>query len=204
MSLWAIYGIGFLAQFLFSLRLVIQWLSSEKEKRVVTPILFWIVSLMASILLFIYGILRHDFAIMLGQAVTHYIYIRNLQLQNEWGKFPQILRWLVISFPILSLIYLLYYSAIEFNILFQNEDIPLWLLLLGSAAQLVFALRFVYQWLFSEVKKRSILPFGFWLISLVGSLMILIYAMFRADWVLIVGHSFGSFVYIRNMMLSKQ
>ena len=77
MSDWIIYSIGFLAQLLFSSRLVVQWLTSEKQKRVITPTLFWTLSLVASFLLFIYGYLRNDFAIMLGQGLTYFIYIRN-------------------------------------------------------------------------------------------------------------------------------
>ena len=81
MSNWLIYSIGFFAQILFSSRLIIQWVTSEKQRRVITPTLFWTLSLIASVLLFIYGYLRYDFSIMLGQSLTYYIYIRNLQLQ---------------------------------------------------------------------------------------------------------------------------
>ncbi|HAI18974.1 MAG TPA: lauroyl acyltransferase, partial [Xanthomarina gelatinilytica] len=71
MSNWIIYSIGFLAQILFSSRLIVQWLTSEKQKQVTTPTLFWSLSLMASFLLFVYGYLRNDFAIMFGQALTY-------------------------------------------------------------------------------------------------------------------------------------
>ena len=84
MSDWVIYGIGFLAQALFSGRLLVQWILSEKSKRIITPSLFWKLSLLASFLLFVYGYLRDDFAIMLGQSLTYFIYIRNLHLQGEW------------------------------------------------------------------------------------------------------------------------
>ena len=94
MSDWLIYTIGFIAQILFSSRLVVQWITSEKQRKVITPTLFWTLSLIASFLLFLYGYLRDDFAIMLGQTLTYFIYIRNLQLQNEWQKFHWSLRWL--------------------------------------------------------------------------------------------------------------
>jgi lipid-A-disaccharide synthase-like uncharacterized protein len=84
MSDWIIYSIGFSAQILFSSRLLIQWLQSEKVKMVVTPLLFWQLSLLASFLLFVYGWFRNDFAIMLGQVLTYFIYIRNLQIQWFW------------------------------------------------------------------------------------------------------------------------
>ena len=86
--------------------------------------------------------------------------------------------------------------------LFKNEDIPLWLLILGSVAQVIFTLRFIYQWIYSERKKKSSLPLGFWLLSLIGGLLILTYAILRKDPVLFVGHLMGVFIYFRNMRLS--
>ena len=78
--------IGFLGQGLFFSRFLVQLLLSEKYKKVVTPSVFWKLSLLASIIFFVYGYLREDFSIMLGQSITYFIYIRNLQLQNEWQK----------------------------------------------------------------------------------------------------------------------
>lgn len=204
MKPWVLYSIGFLAQILFSGRLLVQWALSEKAKKVVTPSLFWQMSLIASFLLFIYGYLRDDFAIMLGQALTYFIYIRNLQLQGKWKKTPKIIRFFLLVFPILLAIYAFNNNKIDIDNLFKNELIPLWLLILGSLAQLIFTLRFVYQWLYSEKNKESILPFGFWLLSLIGSLLILTYAIIRKDPVLFVGHIFGSVVYIRNLILLKK
>jgi len=204
MSNWLVYGIGFLAQILFSSRLIVQWVASERQQRVVTPQLFWTLSLMASILLFIYGVLRDDFSIMLGQSLTYYIYIRNLQLQEQWQKFPKIVRWVMISFPIVIVSYFLLNKTIQTDLLFHNPIIPIWLLLLGSIAQMVFVLRFIYQWLISEVKKTSSLPLGFWILSVFGSLLILIYAVIRVDWILIIGHGFGTLIYIRNIYLIQK
>ena len=197
-----IYAIGFLAQLMFSGRLIIQWFLSEKQKRVLTPSTFWWLSLGASFLLFVYGYLRDDFAIMLGQTLTYFIYIRNLQLQGQWIKSPKILRWFLFIFPILLVIYGYNNGHYDIDKLFRNEDIPLWLLLLGSIAQVIFTLRFIYQWIYSERKKKSSLPLGFWLLSLVGGLLILTYAILRRDPVLFVGHLMGVFIYYRNMKLS--
>ena len=201
MSNWLIYTIGFIAQILFSSRLIIQWISSEREKRVITPTLFWTLSLIASFLLFIYGYLRNDFAIMLGQALTYFIYIRNLQLQNQWQKFHWLTRYLLLSVPTLIVIYYFNNNVIDKDLLFKNEAIPTWLLWLGIISQVVFTLRFVYQWLYSERKKTSSLPLGFWLLSLVGSILILTYAVYRKDPVLFIGHLLGSAIYVRNLIL---
>ncbi|GFZ78341.1 lauroyl acyltransferase [Aquaticitalea lipolytica] len=204
MSDWLIYSIGFVAQILFSSRLIIQWIVSEKQKRVITPTTFWTLSLVASFLLFIYGYLRQDFAIMLGQSLTYFIYIRNLQLQGEWKRFPKVVQWTLLLIPTLIIIYYFNNNKIDVDLLFKNENIPFWLLILGIVSQLIFTFRFVYQWLYSEFKKVSALPFGFWLLSLVGSLSILVYAIFRRDPVLFVGHGLGTIIYTRNLFLIKR
>src|SRR5690625_7886385 len=95
MSNWIIFGIGFLAQALFGLRLGIQWILSERNKKVLTPTLFWKISLFAALLFFIYGYLRNDFAIMLGQTFTYFIYVRNIQLQKQWENAPRPLKWIL-------------------------------------------------------------------------------------------------------------
>ena len=203
MSNWVIYGIGFIAQILFSARLLFQWITSEKHKKVITPFLFWYLSLLASFILFIYGYLRDDFAIMLGQVITYFIYIRNIQLQRRWSYLPGLIRSVVVVFPFAICIYYLFTNSIEWNSWFKNELIPFWLLTLGIISQLIFTMRFVVQWLQSEKQQQSILPFGFWVLSLIGSVLILIYAIFRKDPVLFLGHLLGSAIYIRNIMLLK-
>ncbi|MDT0557138.1 lipid-A-disaccharide synthase N-terminal domain-containing protein [Ichthyenterobacterium sp. W332] len=201
MSNWIIYSIGFIAQILFSSRLVIQWITSEKQRKVITPTLFWTLSLIASFLLFVYGYLRDDFAIMLGQSLTYFIYIRNLQLQGEWAKFPKILQLALFVIPVGIVVYYFNNNIIDRDVLFKNEAIPEWLLWLGIISQVIFTLRFVYQWLYSEHKKESSLPLGFWLLSVTGALLILTYAVFRKDPVLFVGHGFGTIIYIRNLVI---
>ncbi len=203
MSNWMIYAIGFLAQILFSGRMLVQWIVSEKQKKIITPTLFWKLSLVASFLLFIYGYLRDDFAIMLGQTLTYFIYIRNLHFQGEWVKLNKYFRTFIILFPFLIVLYTNFNNEYNLEKLFLNEAIPLWLLVLGSIAQIIFTLRFVYQWAYSEKKKESSLPLGFWVLSLIGSSLTLVYGIIREDPVLIAGHLFGSVIYIRNLFILK-
>lgn len=81
---------------------------------------------------------------------------------------------------------------------FFNEDIPLGLLIWGSLGQIIFTLRFVYQWIYSRKRHESVLPLGFWIISLLGSCIIVSYAVFRQDPVIILGQSTGLIVYFRK------
>jgi len=196
-----VYMIGFSAQILFSARLLVQWIQSEKVKKVLTPELFWELSLMASFLLFVYGWLRDDFAIMLGQSITYFIYIRNMQLQGSWRKVPYFLQIFLWIFPALIVLYAYNNNTMDMLRLFKNEDIPLLLLLWGSIGQILFTFRFVYQWVYSERMKESNLPLGFWILSLTGSFMILSYAIFRKDPVLLLGQLFGFIIYTRNIMI---
>lgn len=76
----------------------------------------------------------------------------------------------------------------------------LWLVV-GFAGQLAFTGRFALQWLYSEYKKRSVIPVGFWYLSLIGSALLLAYALYRQDPVFILGQSFGFVVYLRNLQL---
>ncbi|MBT9236858.1 lipid-A-disaccharide synthase N-terminal domain-containing protein [Pseudomonas inefficax] len=76
----------------------------------------------------------------------------------------------------------------------------LWLVI-GFAGQAVFTGRFVLQWLYSEFKRRSVIPVGFWYLSMLGSALLLTYAIYRQDPVFIIGQGFGLLVYLRNLQL---
>lgn len=203
MNTFFVYAIGFVAQLLFSARMILQWIVSEKNKRVITPSSFWIHSLIASFLLFIYGYLRNDFAIMLGQTITYFIYIRNLQLCGEWEKLNKGFRWFLSLFPALIILWYHNNNRYDLSNLLGEGSLPRWLLIWGIAAQIIFTFRFILQWRYSEKANKSVLPLGFWWLSLIGSGMILTYAILRRDPVLFVGQMFGFIVYSRNIALMK-
>ena len=140
---------------------------------------------------------------MLGQSLTYFIYIRNLHFQGEWQKAPAALRYFLLAFPLLILIYGYNNGAYDLEILLHNTQIPQWLMILGIVGQLVFTLRFVYQWWYSEQKKESHLPKGFWRLSALGALLIMTYAIYRMDPVLMVGHGSGLIIYLRNLFIGK-
>jgi lipid-A-disaccharide synthase-like uncharacterized protein len=74
-----------------------------------------------------------------------------------------------------------------------------WWVALGFVAQLMFTARFAVQWLASERVGRSVIPIAFWYFSIVGGLLLLLYALVRRDPVFIAGQAFGVFVYARNL-----
>ena len=199
-----IYVIGFLAQVFFSARILLQWFLSERAKKVISPAIFWQLSIVGAYLLFVYGWLRDDFAIILGQIISYYIYIWNLDKKHQWKKLPVIIRTLLLLTPVVAILYMLKDAGIFVDQFFRNEKIPLWLLVYGSMGQIIFTLRCVYQWIYSKRKDESLLPIGFWVISLFGSLIIVSYAIYRSDPVLILGQSTGLIAYSRNIYLSKR
>lgn len=199
-----VYLLGLVAQLLFSARLLVQWIISEKVQKVLTPEIFWQLSLCASFLFFVYGWLRDDFAIILGQSITYFIYIRNMQMQGTWVKLPVSMRLFLWLFPLMILAYSFMNGQSDIERLFFNETIPFWLIMWGIVGQVVFTFRFIYQWIYSEKIKRSHLPTGFWFLSLTGSLMILTYAVIRKDPILFLGQLFGSVIYIRNIMIERK
>jgi len=73
-------AVGFGGQALFSSRFLLQWLTSEKQKKSVIPVGFWFFSIGGSLLLLTYAIHREDPVFILGQSAGLLIYIRNLQL----------------------------------------------------------------------------------------------------------------------------
>ncbi|HOT65609.1 MAG TPA: lipid-A-disaccharide synthase N-terminal domain-containing protein [Dysgonamonadaceae bacterium] len=196
-----IFGVGLLAQLLFSARVLYQWIVTEKARKVLSPPAFWVLSIIGSYLLFIYGVLRDDFSIILGQFLSYYVYLWNLNMQKLWGKIAGIVKVMLLLTPVAAVAYMLRDPS-SFNLtFFHNQDVPLWLLILGSTGQVIFSLRFVYQWVYGLIHHCSVLPLGFWIWSLIGSLIIIVYAFFRLDPVLILGQSFGFVAYIRNIMI---
>ncbi|PVE23717.1 hypothetical protein DC522_14030 [Microvirga sp. KLBC 81] len=71
----------------------------------------------------------------------------------------------------------------------------------GVLAQFVFGARFIVQWIASEKAEKSVIPMGFWFLSIAGGLMTLIYGFVRRDIVIISGQALSVFIYVRNLML---
>lgn len=70
--------VGFTGQALFSMRFLIQWLSTEKHRKSVIPVAFWHFSILGGAMLLAYAIYRSDPVFILGQATGLLIYSRNL------------------------------------------------------------------------------------------------------------------------------
>lgn len=198
---WVVFTIGFLAQFFFTARTLIQWLSSEKSKHNESPSAYWIFSVLGAWIMLFYGVLRNDFAIILGQIISYYVYLWNLGVKGLWGRIVPVTKAILVVTPLVAVLLLAGNGNGFADKLLHNEEIPAGLLVFGSAGQVIFTLRFVYQWLYSKKRHRSELPVGFWIISLTGSSVIVAYGIFRKDPVLVLGQSFGLVAYVRNLII---
>jgi lipid-A-disaccharide synthase-like uncharacterized protein len=71
---------------------------------------------------------------------------------------------------------------------------------IGLFGQILFTGRMIVQYVASQRKGTSVVPPMFWWMSLVGSLLLLAYFLWRRDPIGLLGQAFGSFVYLRNII----
>jgi lipid-A-disaccharide synthase-like uncharacterized protein len=70
--------LGFIAQALFTMRFLVQWIASERAGRSVIPLAFWLFSIGGGVLLFLYALYRRDPVFIAGQGFGVFVYLRNL------------------------------------------------------------------------------------------------------------------------------
>ena len=196
-----VYLIGLAGMGIYGIRILIQWYLSEKSHQVESPGIYWILSSIGAIILYVYGWLRKDFSIIFGESVGYYIYMWNIGIMGLYKKVPRILIVLQAVFPLVILALIVRDLPTFTETFLHNKDVPLWLLLFGVMAQLIYELRSVYQLIYSYKRHQSILPLGHWILAVTGSVMIITYGFIRHDWVLAIGQ-FSILFSIRNMMLS--
>jgi lipid-A-disaccharide synthase-like uncharacterized protein len=76
--------------------------------------------------------------------------------------------------------------------------------IIGWLGNAVFFSRFFVQWYATEKLKRVVVPTAFWWLSLIGSLLILIYSLHKRDSVFIFAYVFNWIPYIRNLMIHRR
>ena len=78
------------------------------------------------------------------------------------------------------------------------------MIVIGFGGQALFAARFIIQWLSSESVGKSVIPIAFWYFSISGGLVLLTYAIWRKDPVIIAGQSVGVFIYAKKFIFHQQ
>ena len=82
-------------------------------------------------------------------------------------------------------------------------DWGLWKLV-GWLGNVVFFSRFFVQWYATEKRRRVVVPTSFWWLSLIGSLLLLIYSLRQRDSVFIFAYLFTWIPYIRNLVIHRR
>ena len=198
--LW-VYLLGLVAMGVYGSRILIQWYLSEKHHRVESPGIYWVLSSLGAVLLYVYGWLRKDLSIIVGESLGYYVYMWNISVMGLYKKVPRIVPILQAIFPLVIIGLIIKDFPVFVNTFLHNEYVPLGLLLFGIAGQVTYEVRSIYQLVYSYRRHQSILPLGHWVLAVIGSLMIIIYGLIRHDWVLAIGQ-FSIFFSIRNLMLS--
>ena len=75
---WLAFGL--VAQLFFTARFLVQWIASERAGKSVVPLAFWFFSIGGGLLTLIYGLVKREPIIIIGQLASNIIYVRNLML----------------------------------------------------------------------------------------------------------------------------
>ena len=75
---WLAFGL--VAQLFFTARFLVQWISSERAGKSVVPMAFWFFSMGGGLMTLVYGVVKREPVIIVGQALATIIYIRNIML----------------------------------------------------------------------------------------------------------------------------
>lgn len=104
-DLWLVFG--FLAQFVFFLRFVVQWYASEKAKKTVVPVEFWYLSLGGTTMIWLYSIHRRDLVFIAASSLNFFLYLRNLYIyeQSQVGNSSNLIKYQEKSLILKQLIY---------------------------------------------------------------------------------------------------
>lgn len=79
-----------------------------------------------------------------------------------------------------------------------------WWTAFGLLGNVLFSSRFVIQWLYSEKKRKLVVPPIFWHLSFWGSTVSLIYAFHIDKLPILLSFCFLPFLYFRNLVLLKR
>jgi lipid-A-disaccharide synthase-like uncharacterized protein len=196
-------AVGWLGQLVFTIRVVLQWIASERAKRSVVPLSFWSWSLFGAVALTVYFVYREDPVFLAGSLISGCLYARNWwmmargqgaapRMRNPWG--PLVLGLLIFG--------ALGAWAVAKGAETRSGEVAWEWLAVGVFGQALWSSRFVVQWYVSERIGRSVLPASFFWISIVGAIASFLYALQPpVDWVQIAAYALNPIPYARNLVL---
>lgn len=190
-------ALAWIGQAGFFSRFLIQWLHSERSGKPEAPVLFWWISLGASICLGSYLIYTGEPVLFAGLAINSTIYVRNLWIAHRTDSRGLSGKRLAVLGTV-AVLFLFALGVQKAQGKATNSNAWLACAILGQG---IWSSRFVVQWWYTERKGMSHFPPTFWWLSLAGNSLLLAYTIQTGDPKLIVGYVMGPVVQIRNLVL---
>jgi lipid-A-disaccharide synthase len=200
-----LYPFGFLTQVAFGLRFLVQWMATEKAKKMITPKLFWHLSIAGNLLLLLHSLVQLHFPMSLAQSQNLVLSWRNLNLQ---GTKKAAFWFVVLMLAIAASSTVAFFACNSANTSWiatpGSATISSAVHLFGIIGIFCFGLRFWVQWWQAEGKQEGQLTESFWWISLSGALICTTYFFITKDWVNFIGPVLSLLPYSRNLYFIKR
>lgn len=208
--------LGFLPSVFFTLRVLIQWYQSERKRVSHVSSGFWRLSLLGNVSLLLHYIIQVQYPFAMIQGLNAVISCRNINLMKS--KNPYSTRK-VVSITVFFLIFITLMFLVQSYFLIGKFD---WIRtptkpwdafrqyhsiswhIFGTIGGIILSSRFWIQWWRAEYKKYSDLDTIFWYLSIVGSVMLVIYSIQIKDVVIFFYNCFGLIPYVRNLILIRK
>ena len=204
-----VWVLGWTGVAIFYARFYIQWIASELKKRVVIPVAFWYMSVVGSVFQFIFGACIRSPMGTLGQTFNLAVYARNLvHIWREKGALSR-RKAIAINTAAAAIVLLMlsvtvrtWYAEYVHNQTLdtsqQAREAWFWIAV-GLVGQVLFACRFLIQWIATEMKKKSVVPTAFWYVSIIAAFLLMVSYIKRHEWPYVVGLASTIPVYARNL-----
>ena len=198
MDLWTLSGL-ILVNGTFTARVLVQWVASAREGSCVIPASYWWISTIGAVAGIFYSLIRGEIPFVIGFGLTLVPYIRNLVIHFRPGRIPQPMLLLV---PVAILLVLILTWSKTLSAVWIREGEAAWFCI-AMAGILIFYSRFFIQWIHSEKMRRNVMPLSFWVASIAGSMLLLVYSIHILDLVFIFSYLFNIVPYVRNILLLR-
>lgn len=199
---WTIFGA--VGAILFFGRFYVQWVIAEIKRQYIIPVSFWYMSVVGSLMLFVYAFGRGSPGGTFSLCFNLIVYTRNLihiwREQRTLTTFRNVAAHVVAGVVVaiaVVLTYLTWQRSYRNSMEFWGWS-AIW-----AVGQGVFFLRFIVQWLITEIKRKSVIPALFWQLSILGAFLHGAYFFYRADWLLAFGTVADGLPYVRNLWLMR-
>lgn len=197
------YPLGIVPCVFFSLRFILQWITSEKLRTSHVNSTFWRLSLCGNTLAAIHYFIQLQYLFFFIQFINGFISRRNLVAMKAVKHKATLTTELLLFFVFLIIASIAFFFCCGFIFFDTNRDF-LALQILGIFGGFLFASRFWVQWWNTEKNGASTLNRHFWILSILGGVLTISYTIAIGDSISTFNYLFGMVPYVRNLILIKR